>query len=128
VVRNFSSNSAVRANLISSLEMKLLSLWSITPSSNKRTWMSAGSIVYDPHRWPRPLARRGGGEPNVPKFNEQKKTLDQKTPSDQEVWSAIRYLDIEIDERPSTRKAIIALAAALLIICVTVWVLRARRL
>lgn len=65
---------------------------------------------------------------NVPKFNEQKKRVDQKTPSDQEIWSAIRYLDFEIGEKPSTRNAMIALAAALLIICVTVWLLRARGL
>jgi hypothetical protein len=65
---------------------------------------------------------------NVPKFNEQKKTLGQKTPSDQEIWSAIRYLDFEIDEKPSACNAIIALAVALLIICVTVCLLRARGL
>ncbi len=46
-------------------------------------------------------------------FNELKKTPDQKTPSDQEVWSAIRYLDIEIDEKQSTRNAILAPVAAL---------------
>ena len=63
---------------------------------------------------------------NVPKFNEQKKTLGQKTPSDQEIW--IRYLDFEIDEKPSACNAIIALAVALLIICVTVCLLRARGL
>jgi hypothetical protein len=67
-------------------------------------------------------------EQTVPKFNEQKKTLGQKTPSDQEIWSAISYLDFEIDEKPSTCNAIIALAAALLIICVTVCLLRARGL
>jgi hypothetical protein len=65
---------------------------------------------------------------NVPKFNEPKKTLVRKTPSDQEIWSAIRYLEFEIDEKPSTCNAIIALGAALLIICVTVCLLRARGL
>ena len=62
------------------------------------------------------------------KFNELKNTTDQKTPSDQEVWSAIRYLDLEIAERQSTRNAILALVAALLIICVAVCLLRGRGL
>ena len=62
------------------------------------------------------------------KFNEQKKVQDQKTPSDEEVWTAIRYLDIEIDEKSTTRNALIALTAALLIICVTVLELRLRGL
>jgi hypothetical protein len=64
----------------------------------------------------------------VHKFNELKYTTDQKTPSDQEVWSAIRYLDIDIDEKQGTRNAIFALVAALLIICVAVCLLRARGL
>jgi len=35
--------------------------------------------------------------------------------------SAIRYLDLGIDEKQSSRNAILALVAALLIICVVVW-------
>ena len=70
----------------------------------------------------------GGGKANVRKFNELKNTTDQKTPSDQEVWSAIRYLDLELDEKHRTRNAICALVAALLIICVAVCLLRARGL
>jgi hypothetical protein len=35
--------------------------------------------------------------------------------------SAIRYLDLGIDEKQSTRNAILALVAASLIICVVVW-------
>jgi hypothetical protein len=65
---------------------------------------------------------------NVLRFNEQKKTLGRKTPSDQEIWSAIRCLDFEIDEEPSICNAIIALAAALLIICVTICLIWARGL
>ncbi len=61
----------------------------------------------------------------MPKFDEQKKILDRKTPSDNEVWAAIRYLDIEIDDKPGTRNAIIAMAGALLMICATVCLLRA---
>jgi hypothetical protein len=64
----------------------------------------------------------------VSKFNELKNTTDQKTPSDQEVWSAIRYLDLEIAEGQSTRNAILALVAALLIICAAVCLLRGRGL
>jgi hypothetical protein len=70
----------------------------------------------------------GGGKANVRKFNELENTTDQKAPSDQEVWSAIRYLDLEIDEKLSTRNAILALVAALLIICVAVCLLRGRGL
>lgn len=62
------------------------------------------------------------------KSKELKNTTEQKTPSDQEVWSAIRYLDIDIDEKQSARNAILALVAALLIICVAVCLLRARGL
>ena len=56
---------------------------------------------------------------DVTKFNQQRRTLDEKTPSHEEVWSAIRYLDFEMKDRAGTRNAIIALMAALLIICVT---------
>ncbi len=59
----------------------------------------------------------------MPKFDEQKKILDRKTPSDNEVWVAVRYLDIKIDDKPGTRNAIIAVA--LLMICATVCLLRA---
>jgi hypothetical protein len=61
------------------------------------------------------------GKGTVRKFNELK-TLDQTTPSDDEVWAAVRHLDIEIDETPLTHNAIIVLAAVLLIICVTILV------
>ena len=57
---------------------------------------------------------------NMPEFNEQKETLDQKALSGQEIWSAIRYLDFEIEDKVTTRNAVVALAAALLIICITV--------
>ena len=60
----------------------------------------------------------------MPKFNEQKKTLDQKIPSDLEVWSAIRYLDIEVREKPSPRNALIALGVLLLMISATFCLLR----
>lgn len=58
------------------------------------------------------------------KFNDPRRTLAEKTPSHEEVWSAIRYLDFEMKDKADTRDAIIALAAALLIICVTVLGLR----
>jgi len=64
----------------------------------------------------------------VAKFNEQRKTLDEKTPSHEEVWSAIRYLDFQMDDKTGIRNSIIALAAVLLIICVTVFELRSRGL
>jgi hypothetical protein len=64
----------------------------------------------------------------MPEFNEQKEKLDQKAPSDQEVWFAIRYLDFEIDDKAGIGNLVIALAAALLIICVTVLELRVRGL
>jgi len=61
----------------------------------------------------------------VPKFNEQKKTLDEKAPSAHEVWSAIRYLEADIEQKPSTLNVIIPLTAILLFICVMVWLHRA---
>ena len=62
------------------------------------------------------------------KFNEQRRTLDEKTPSHEEVWSAMRYLDFEMEDKTGTRNSIIALVAVLLIICVTVLELRSRGL
>ena len=61
-------------------------------------------------------------------LNQQKENPDQKAPSDQEVWCAIRYLDFEIEDKAGIRNVVIALAAALLIICVTVLELRLRGL
>jgi hypothetical protein len=60
----------------------------------------------------------------VAKFNEQRRTLDENTPSHEEVWSAIRYLDFQMEGKARSSNAIIVLAAALLIICVTVLELR----
>jgi len=59
----------------------------------------------------------------VSKFNEPKKVLDQKTPSDEEVWTAIHYLDFELDRKTRTDRVMIALAAALLIVCVIAFLL-----
>jgi len=64
----------------------------------------------------------------MPESDEPKEMVEQQAPSDQEVWSAIRYLDFEIEDDPSSRNAIFALMAALLIIFVTVCELRLRGL
>jgi len=64
----------------------------------------------------------------VSKFNEQKKVLGQKTPSEEEVWTAIRYLDFELDWKTRTDRVMIALAAALLIVCVIAFLLRSSEL
>lgn len=64
----------------------------------------------------------------MPEFDESNETVEQQAISDQEVWSAIRYLDFEIEDDPSSSNAIIALMAALLIIFVTVCELRLRGL
>lgn len=64
----------------------------------------------------------------MPEFNEQKESLDQKTPSDQEIWSSIRYLDFEIEDKATTRNAMTALAAILVMIFVTLCELRLRGL
>jgi hypothetical protein len=64
----------------------------------------------------------------MPEFDESKETVEQQALSDQEVWSAIRYLDFDIEDDPSSRNAIFALMAALLIIFITVCELRVRGL
>jgi hypothetical protein len=49
---------------------------------------------------------------DMPEFDESKETVEQQALSDQEVWSAIRYLDLEIEHDPSSGNAIIALTTA----------------
>jgi hypothetical protein len=54
-------------------------------SSNKRTWRSAERIPWDSGSLPQSAPPRGGGKGQRAQFNELKKTLDQTTPSDDEV-------------------------------------------
>ncbi len=55
----------------------------------------------------------------MPKPNEQRKTLSQNGLSDEEIWSAIRYLDPDT-HKATTGNAIIAFVAVLSIICLTI--------
>ena len=49
--------------------------------------------------------------------NEQKEANDSEIISEREVWSAIRYLDPELDHRESDIAAAIAVLAIVSIIC-----------
>ena len=53
------------------------------------------------------------------KFNEQKRTIEMESASDEEVSLAIRYLDLEVEDKAGTRNLIIAVVAALLILGAT---------
>ena len=49
--------------------------------------------------------------------NEQKEANDSEIISEREVWSAIRYLDPELDHRESAIAAAIAVLAIVSILC-----------
>jgi hypothetical protein len=53
----------------------------------------------------------------VRRNNEQKEANDSEIISEREVWSAIRYLDPELDHRESDIAAAIAVLAIVSIIC-----------
>jgi len=52
----------------------------------------------------------------MPRHNEQKEANDSETNSDREIWSAIRYLDPELDHRDNdVTVAIVVLAISSLL-------------
>jgi hypothetical protein len=53
----------------------------------------------------------------VPGNHQHKEANDQGVISDREVWSAIRYLDPELDKRESDIAAAIAVSAVVCIVC-----------
>jgi hypothetical protein len=61
--------------------------------------------------------RRTPREAQVPRNHQQKETNDPGLISDQEVWSAIRYLDPELDHRESDVAAASAFSAVVCIVC-----------
>ncbi|HUE53852.1 MAG TPA: hypothetical protein VMO80_16025 [Terriglobales bacterium] len=67
-------------------------------------------------------------ESNVPRSNQQKEANDHGTISDQEVWSAIRYLDPESDDSESDITAGIALLVVVCIVCLVCALLHLRGL
>jgi hypothetical protein len=54
------------------------------------------------------------------RHNEQKGANDSEIISDGEVWSAIRYLDPELDHRESDIAAVIAVLAIVAILCMAI--------
>jgi hypothetical protein len=61
----------------------------------------------------------------VPRKNEQKEANDSEIVSDQEVWSAIRYLDpeSESDHRKGDTAATIAVLSIVCILCMVIFYL-----
>ncbi len=60
----------------------------------------------------------------MPRNNEQKEANDRELISDGEVWSAIRYLDPELDHRESDVAAAIAMLAIVCIVSMVVFFLQ----
>ena len=56
----------------------------------------------------------------MPRNNEQKEANDSEIISDREIWSAIRYLDLESDHSECDIAAVIAVVAVICIVCMVV--------
>jgi hypothetical protein len=59
---------------------------------------------------------------------EHKKAKDEETPSDQETWWTIRYLDPDVKDKASDNGVIITVLALFAVVCVVVALLYSRGL
>ncbi len=64
----------------------------------------------------------------MPRNSEQKEANDIEIISDRDVWSAIRYLDPELDHRESDFAAAIAVLAIVCTLCIVIVLLHLRGL
>lgn len=107
-----------RAVLAGRLGIPIALQWleSIVGYKNFPLWMVKTDELLN-HRFSSGLLANSSWRCNLRRNNEQKEANDAEIISEREVWSAIRYLDPELDHSESDIAAAIAVLAIVSIVC-----------